>query len=133
VSNIGNKKALVEAKKLFRIRVNHGWGYLVRKRKSTESSLREKKIEKACRIYWRGIERAWDIYTEDNTLAKQAKEALEESKNQANKLYLQEDSNYSPKHFLKAMYRAHDEFADKVVMLFKEFMHDMRRYDKWKQ
>ena len=130
---MGSKKALVEAKKLFRRRVNHGWGYLVRKRKSIESSPREKKIEEAHRTYWQGIERAWEIYTEDNTLVKQAKEALEESINQANKLYLQEGSNYSPKHFLKAKYRAHDEFADKVAMIFKEFMHDMRRCDKCKQ
>jgi hypothetical protein len=129
---MSNTKATFEARKLFRREVNDSWGYLVRKTRTKESSLREKRIEEARRAYWQGMERAWEIYTEDNTIVKPAKEALEKSISQANRLYLQEDLNYNPKHFMKAMYRAHDEFADRVAPIFKVFMLDMRRYNRSK-
>ena len=127
---MGNRKATVEAKKLFRRRVIDGWGYLVRKAKAEEGSPRDKKVEEARHTYWQGIGRAWQIYTEDNTMVKQVEETLDKAISQANRLYLQEDSNYNPKHFMQAMYHAHEEFADKVAPIFKAFMYDMKKYGR---
>ena len=95
-----------------------------------ERTAREKTIAEARRIYWQGIKRAWEIYAKDDETVKQAREALEKAIHQANEVYLKDDAEWSEeelKLFMKAIRRAHDDYAETVAQVWRTFTKDMKK------
>jgi len=78
----------VNAKQFFRIEVSTSWGDLIRERKTlTKDEEKVREARKACRD---GIKKAWDIYTQDNSVVKEAKKTLDSAIDEAYKLCLPE-------------------------------------------
>lgn len=103
------------------------YGYLVRKRKPQEETIREKAINEARWTYWRGISNAWSKYTHDNPRIKQAEKERDKAIGRTFKLYLSEDPNYNPKLFFKAVLKAYEDHADKVASVWKDFIKEMNK------
>jgi hypothetical protein len=130
--NMSDKKAIADARRFFRKQADLGWGYLTRKKK--KGTAREQAIFDAKVIYWQGIKRACEIYTKDNEIVKHANEALEKAISQAHELYLKDEDRMSDKDyeqakklFVKAVFQAHDECAEKVAPVWKAFIKDMQK------
>jgi mannose/cellobiose epimerase-like protein (N-acyl-D-glucosamine 2-epimerase family) len=65
----------VNAQKFFRVEVSSSWGYLVKEKKTLTKQ--EETIREARVVYREGIRKAWDIYTQDNVIVKEAKKVLD--------------------------------------------------------
>ena len=127
-----NNKAIADAQRFFRLSADMKWGYLIRKKK--ERTARHEVIANARLIYWRGIRNAWNIYTKDNKIVRQAQETLDKAISQAHDLYLKDEEEMSDtayerskKLFVKAVYRAHDDCARVVAPVWKAFTKDMKK------
>jgi len=116
-------RATVSAKRFFRREAKARWGYLIRKRK--EQTPREKTIASAQKVYWEGMRRAWEIYTKDNEIVKQAKETLDKAIHQACELH--DETSSTTEEFFKAVQRMHDNYAETVESIWKAFVKDMKK------
>jgi len=122
---------IVNAQKFFRIEVSPSWGYLVKKRRTLTKS--EETIKEARRVYRQGIKKAWDIYTQDNIIVKEAKKTLDSGIDEAYKSCLPEHGDemsqteyeQANKLYFKTLSKIHCKFADTIGQIWKVFMKDM--------
>jgi len=129
---MNDNRAIADARIFFRRVVYDRWGHLIRKRK--ERTAREQTIREVQLIYWQGIRRAWEIYTKDDMIVKQAYEALGKAISQAHELYLKDEEEMSDKAyaranklFVKAIRQAHDDYAETVAQVWRAFIKDMKK------
>jgi 5-methylthioribose kinase len=121
----------VNAKKFFRMEVSISWGHLVRERKTLTK--REETIREAVRAYRDGIKKAWDVYTEDNMVVKEAKKTLDSAIDEAYKSCLPErgekmsQTEYEKANrlYLKTLSKIHAKFAETIGQIWEVFMMDM--------
>jgi 5-methylthioribose kinase len=121
----------VNAKKFFRMEVSISWGHLVRERKTLTK--REENVREAVRAYRDGIKKAWDVYTEDNMVVKEAKKTLDSEIDEAYKSCLPErgeemsQTEYEKANrlYLKTLSKIHAKFADTIGQIWGVFMKDM--------
>ena len=121
----------MNAKQFFRIEVSTGWGHLIRERKTLTKD--EEKVREARRAYRDGIKKAWDIYTQDNLLVKEAKKTLDSAIDEAYKLCLPEhgegmaqtEYEQATKLYFKTLYKVHRKFADSIGQVWSVFMGDI--------
>lgn len=132
MENMTTKKALTDAKVFFESKASWGWGHLIRKKK--ERTEREEEISEARAAYLRGVSRAWEIYTKDNEIVKQAEKILDKAIGQARELYLRDEEEMSDDEykranelFFKAVLQAHDDYAEKIAPVWKTFKREMRK------
>ncbi len=121
----------MNAKQFFRIEVSASWGHLIRERKPLTKD--EEKVRESRRAYRDGIKKAWDIYTQDNLLVKEAKKTLDSAIDEAYKLCLPEhgermaqaEYEQATKLYFKTLYKVHRKFADTIGQIWGVFMKDM--------
>jgi len=121
----------VNAKQFFRIEVSTSWGHLIRERKTLTKD--EEKVREARKAYRDGIKKAWDIYTEDNMIVKEAKKTLDSAIDEAYKSCLAEhgermaqtEYEQATKLYFKTLYKVHRKFADTIGPIWGVFMKDM--------
>ena len=121
----------MNAKQFFRIEVSISWGHLIREKKTLTKD--EEKVRESRRAYRDGIKKAWDIYTEDNLLVKDAKKTLDSAIDEAYNLCLPEHGERMPqtkyeqatKLYFKTLYKVHRKFADTIGQIWCVFMKDM--------
>jgi 5-methylthioribose kinase len=121
----------VNAKKFFRMEVSISWGHLVRERKTLTK--REENVREAVRAYRDGIKKAWEVYTEDNMVVKEAKKTLDSEIDEAYKSCLPErgekmsQTEYEKANrlYLKTLSKIHAKFADTIGQIWGVFMKDM--------
>ena len=121
----------MNAKQFFRIEVSASWGHLIRERKMQTKD--EEKIREARRAYRDGIKKAWDIYTQDNMIVKEAKKTLDSAIDEAYKLCLPEhgermaqtEYEQATKLYFKTLYKVHRKFADTIGQIWAVFIKDM--------
>lgn len=121
----------VNAQKFFRVEVSSSWGYLVKEKKpltKQEETIREAKV-----VYREGIRKAWDIYTQDNAVVKEANRFLDSEIDEAFKSCLPENGEkmsqreyeQAKKLYFKTLAKVHSKFADKIGQIWEVFMKDM--------
>jgi hypothetical protein len=121
----------MNSKQFFRTEVSTKWGYLLGERKTLTKD--EEKVRESRRVYRDGIKKAWDIYTQDNLLVKDAKKTLDSTIDEVYKLCLPEhgermtqtDYEQATKLYIKTLYKVHREFADTIGQIWAVFMKDM--------
>jgi hypothetical protein len=121
----------VNAQKFFRMKVSSSWGYLVKERKTLTKS--EETIKEARKVYRDGIEKAWDIYTQDNIIVNEAKKTLNSAIEEAYKSCLpeeregmsQKEYEQAKKLYAKTLSNVHCRFADTIAQFWAVFMKDM--------
>ena len=121
----------MNAKQFFRIEVSTSWGHLIRERKTPTKD--EEKVREARKAYRDGIKKAWDIYTQDNSVVKEAKKTLDSAIDEAYKLCLPEhgermvqtEYEQATKLYFKTLYKVHRKFADTIGQIWGVFMKDM--------
>ena len=126
----------MNAKQFFRIEVSASWGHLIRERKTLTKD--EEKVREARRAYRDGIKKAWDIYTQDNLLVKEAKKTLDSAIDEAYKLCLPEhgermaqtEYELATELYFKTLYKVHRKFADTIGQIWGVFMKDMETFPR---
>ena len=121
----------MNAKQFFRIEVSTSWGHLIRERKTLTKD--EEKVREARRAYRDGIKKAWDIYTQDNMIVKEAKKTLDSAIDEAYKLCLPEhgerlaqtEYELATELYFQTLYKVHRKFADTIGQIWGGFMKDM--------
>jgi hypothetical protein len=118
----------INAKQFFRIEVSTGWGHLIKEKK--ELTKVEEKVREAIRAYRDGIKQAWDIYTQDNNVVREAKKTLDLAIDEAYKFCLPEhgerlaqaEYEQATKLYFKTLYKVHRKFADTIGQIWCVFM-----------
>ncbi len=121
----------MNAKQFFKIEVSISWGHLIREKKALTKD--EENLREAIRAYRDGIKKAWDIYTQDNRIVKEAKKTLDSAIDEAYKLCLPEhgermaqtEYEQATKLYLKTLYKVHRKFADTIEKVWSVFIKDM--------
>ena len=121
----------MNAKQFFRNEVSTSWGHLIRERKTLTKD--EEKVREARKVYRDGIKKAWDIYTQDNVIVKEAKKSLDSAIDEAYKSCLPEhgermtqtEYEQATKLYFKTLYKVHRKFADTIGQIWGVFMKDM--------
>jgi 5-methylthioribose kinase len=121
----------MNAKQFFRIEVSTSWGHLIRERKTLSKD--EEKVREARKAYRDGIKNAWDIYTQDNMIVKEAKKTLDSAIDEAYKSCLPEhgermgqtEYEQATELYFKTLYKVHRKFADTIGQIWGVFMKDM--------
>ena len=121
----------MNAEKFFRVEVSSSWGYLVKEK--TPLTKQEETIKEARVVYREGIRKAWDIYTQDNAIVKEAKKVLDLKIDEAYRSCLPKNGEGLPQKeyekakrlYFKTLSKVHSEFVDTVGMLWDVFMKDM--------
>ncbi len=121
----------MNAKQFFRKEVSISWGHLIREKKTLTKD--EENVRESKRAYRDGIKKAWDIYTQDIMIVKEAKKTLDSAIDEAYKLCLPEhgegmaqtEYEQATKLYLKTLYKIHRTFADSIGQIWSVFMKDM--------
>lgn len=93
----------------------------------------EETTKEARKVYRDGIERAWDIYTQDNIIVKEAKKTLNSAIDEAYKSYRpeeregmsQKEYEQAKRLYVKTLSKVHCKFADTIGQIWAVFMKDM--------
>jgi hypothetical protein len=126
----------MNAKQFYRIEVSTSWGHLIREKKTLTKD--EERVREARRTYRDGIKKAWDIYTQDNMVVKEAKKSLDLAIDEAYKLCLPEhgermaqiEYELATKLYFKTLYKVHRKFADTIGLIWGGFMKDIETFPK---
>lgn len=89
-------------------------------------------MAEARRAYHNGIQKAWDIYTENNELVKRAKKTLDVTIHEAYELQCKNEDEMSDEEYaranricFKAARKAYEDFSEVVNHIWEDFVKDM--------
>lgn len=133
-----SRKGVPDAKRFFRNEAHNGWGYLVRGKTKEKPAVLDDRIQRAREVYGEALDRArqvcrsgirdaWAIYTKDNPLEREARKALGIAIHKASEDHDNDWSSKSATKIYRAVRKAHEQYADNVLDLWKTFKEDLER------